>query len=164
MALKHECTCVVKDNLKQGAASFELGLPVAIQRSAACVQPSISSAESVPPLPAMIGLHATLYPELDVRTGASPSLRRSLRQGAVYGEFSFASRRSRACLSRGGYARPAHLINFCAWRPFWVARVLRARCKSGWQETSAWHRKDVIQTTTTSFNRMPSRGILNSTA
>ena len=39
-------------------------------------------------LPAMIGLHATLYPELDVRTGASPSLRRSLRQGAVYGEFS----------------------------------------------------------------------------
>ena len=79
LALKHECACVVRDVLKQGAAFFELGLPLAIRRSAACVQPSISSGESVPPLPAMIGLHATLYPELDVRTGASPSLRRSLR-------------------------------------------------------------------------------------
>ena len=117
MALKHECACVVRDNyyvLKQGAAFFELGLPVAIRRSAACVQPSISSAESVPPLPAMIGLHATLYPELDVRTGASPSLRRSLRQGAVYGEFSFASRRSRAsklCLSRGVYSCQQEIEN-----------------------------------------------------
>ena len=45
-----------------------------------------SSAEGVLALPAMIGLHATLYPELDVGTGAFPSLRHSLRQHAVYGE------------------------------------------------------------------------------
>ena len=83
-------------------ARCKLGLPVTIRHSAACVQPSISSAEGVPSLPVMIGLHATLYPELDVRTGASPSLRRSLRQGTVYDELSLslslslASRRSRA--------------------------------------------------------------------
>ena len=35
---------------------------------------------------AMIELHATLYPDLDVGTGAFPSLRHSLRQHAVYGE------------------------------------------------------------------------------
>ena len=79
----HETSaCVV---LKHGAAFFELSLPVFIRRSAACVQPSISSAEGVP---VMIVLHATLYPELDVRTGASPFLQHSLRQGSVYGELS----------------------------------------------------------------------------
>ena len=45
-----------------------------------------SSAEGVLALPAMIGLHATLYPELDVGTGAFPSLRHSQRQHAIYGE------------------------------------------------------------------------------
>ena len=58
--------------LKHGAGFFELGLPVVIRRSAACVELSISCAEGVPPLPVMIGLHTTLYPELDIGTGVSP--------------------------------------------------------------------------------------------
>ena len=68
--------------LKQVAAFFELGLPVTIRHSAACEQLSISSAEGVPPIPVTIGLHATLHPVLNVRTGASPFLRHSLRQGS----------------------------------------------------------------------------------
>ena len=73
-----------------------------------------SFAEGVPALPAMVGLHATLYPELDVRTGAFPSLRRSLRQGAVYGEFSFASRRSRSSKLSRSYVALSYLVQYYA--------------------------------------------------
>ena len=45
-----------------------------------------SFAEGVLALPTMIGLHATLYPELDVGTGVFPSLRYSQTQHAIYGE------------------------------------------------------------------------------
>ena len=50
---------VVRYVLKHGAAFFELGLPVAIRRFEAyyeCMQPSMSfsSADGVPPLPALI--------------------------------------------------------------------------------------------------------------
>ena len=76
----HETSaCVV---LKHGAAFFELSLPVFIRRSAECVQPSISSAEGVPPLPVMIGRHATRARCQDRRVSLSS------RQGAVYGELS----------------------------------------------------------------------------
>ena len=89
--MKHECACVVRDNyyvIKEGAAFFELGLPVAIRRSAACVQPSITSTEGVPPLPAMIGLPLSILSSMSGHAGTSPSLWHSLRQGAVYGKLS----------------------------------------------------------------------------
>ena len=75
--------------LKQGAAFFELGLPVAIRCFAAyyvCVQPSMSfsSAEAVPTLPVLIA-SLSLY----VRQDRCVSLSLALQaRSIIYGELS----------------------------------------------------------------------------
>ena len=59
---------------------------------------SFSPAEGVPPLPVMIGLHATLYPELY----QDRHVLHSLRKGAVYGEQALSPFKTLISVSRGG--------------------------------------------------------------